>query len=302
MEGVLAYSEALLLTTDVREDPDPLGLYGPTVYPEEPPSPFRPDPTPDAGARITTPPAYLWTPFLADEQEAPTAEELAVPERVRRVQGLVQIAWEGGDPMVDSPKVVLERQEGDDWVPVTTAAGRVIDEGRHDILLGHTPTPLAPADGLQTHAWWAAWQAVGHWGDRTSLPLGTYRLHVSGNRSGGQAEAWPWDPIPYELASEPFEVVPGEITVTEDPGGVLASLVAPANGYRFVARGGDESGDNPIPGPVTVEIEGPGGTTTEEVEPVPFEARSLLSVVLPADWVSVRVTDADGNTGVLLRP
>lgn len=302
MEGVLAYSKELLLTTDVREDPDPLGLYGPTTYPEEPPSLLRPDPTPDAGARITTPPAYLWTPFLGDEETAPSAAELTVPSEVHRVQGMVQIAWEGGDPMVDSPKVVLERHEGDDWVAVTTPAGRVIDEGRHDILLGHTETPLFPADAVQTHAWWAAYQVVGHWTDRTSLALGSYRLHVTGNRWGGEAEAWPWDGVPYELFSEPFEVLPGEITLTEDPGGVLASLRAPEDGYRFVATGGDENGDNPVRGPVTVEIEATAGSTTDDVEPAPFETRSLLSVVLPADWVSVRVTDADGNVGTLVRP
>lgn len=306
MEGVLAYSKELLLTTDVREDPDPLGLYGPTTYPEVAPSPLRPDPTPDAGTRITTPPAYLWTPFLGEEEDAPTVEELRIPAQLPRVQGMIQIAWEGGDPMVDSPKVVLEREEGGDWVPVTTAAGRTIDEGRHDILLGHTPTPLYPVEDVQTHAWWASWEAVGHWTDRTSVPLGTYRLHVTGRRWSGSGEAWPWDGIPYELSSEPFEVVPGEITVTEDTtelgaAGLIVSLRAPEDGYRFVASGGDEDGDNPVPGPVTVDVTRLDATDTLTVEPSPIDTRSLLSLVLPDDWVSVQVTDADGNVGELVR-
>ncbi|MEQ1502736.1 MAG: neutral/alkaline non-lysosomal ceramidase N-terminal domain-containing protein [Myxococcota bacterium] len=304
MEGVLKLGEDTLLTPDVREDPDPLHLYGATTYPDVPLSTARPDATPDAGERITDVRPYLWTPFLGSEANSPTAAELTVPAQVPRVQGMIQLAWEGGDPGVDAPEVVLERQDGDQWVAVTTPAGRRIDEGRHDILLAETPTPLYPSDAVQTHQWWAGWQAVGHWQDRAGMPLGTYRLRVTGHRYGGSAATWPWDGVPYELATEPFEVVPAAITVTVDDavGALFASLPAPPHGFRLIALGGDESGDNPIPGPVTVEIETATGTTSDTVDPALSDTRSSLPVAVPADWVSVRVTDAYGNVGVAVRP
>jgi neutral ceramidase len=306
MEGVLAYSQEALLTTDVREQVDPFGRFGPTPYEDVPLPVLQPDPTPDAGARITAPGPYLWTPFLdlddEDEPQAPTPEELAIPSQLPRVQGLVQIAWEGGDPMVDSPHVVLEREEEGQWVAVTTPAGRLVDEGRHDILLGHTPTPLYPADAVQTHQWWAAWQAVSHWEDRTGLPLGRYRLHVTGQRYGGSATTWPWDGVPYDVVSEPFEVVPGELTVTLDGESLLVSMRAPEHGYRYVAPGGDEDGDNPIAGPATVQIDTGTGLEEQLITPEPADPWSRLAVTLPESWLSLTVTDAHGNTGTLIRP
>jgi hypothetical protein len=155
---------------------------------------------------------------------------------------------------------------------------------------------------VQTHQWWAAWQAVSHWHDRTGLRAGTYRLHVTGHRYGGTAATWPWDAIEYDWATEPFEVVPATLTVTYDAYGLFASLVAPANGYRLVALGGDENGDNPVVGPVVVEIEDSTAATSTEVDPVRVDPRSQLDVVVPDDWVSITVTDAYGNVGVLVRP
>ncbi len=305
MENVLAYS-AELLSNDVHDDPDPLGHYAPTEYPDVPLPTLRPDPTPQAGARITDQRPYLWTPYVlvGDEEEpqAPTVDDLTIPAQVPRVQGLIQLAWEGGDPMVDAPRVVLERLEGGAWEPVRSRAGRIIDEGRHDILVAHTPTPLFPADAEQTHQWWAAWQAVGHVHDRAGLPVGTYRLHVTGQRYAGQAQTWPWDAEPYELFSDAFEVVPGVISVEEDAAGLSISLPAPARGFRLVAMGGDNAGDNPVSGTVTVAIETPADTSTQDVATEPAHPRSRVPVTLPADWISVTVTDAWGNTGTLIRP
>ncbi|MEQ1566164.1 MAG: neutral/alkaline non-lysosomal ceramidase N-terminal domain-containing protein [Myxococcota bacterium] len=305
LEQVLAYGEELLLTTDLREDPDPLGQYAPTTYPEEPYGPVRPDLTPAAGTWITTPGDYLWTPFVGPDDgnrpHAPPASELGVPATVARVQGLVQVAWEGGDVMVDSPEVVLERQEGSEWAAVTTAAGRRIDEGRHDIWLAHTPTPLYPVEGEQTHQWWAAWQAVSHWDDRAGLPLGTYRLRIAGHRYGGAAATWPWDTEPYTLTTDPFEVVPAEITVTPGDVAVHAALVAPPHGYRMIHLDGDYAGENPLVGPVTVEVQTPAGTTSSTVEPALDGTGSALPVVVPSDWTAVTVTDTFGNRGTATR-
>lgn len=316
MEQTIGYAGELL-STDVHEDPDPLNHYAPTEHPEVPLPTLQPDPTPAAGERITEERDYLWTPFVEIGAEgapqAPTAADLIMPATVSRVQGMVQIAWEGGDPMVDSPSVVLERQSAGAWEAVRSRSGRVIDEGRHDILLAHTPTPLAPVDAEQTHQWWAAWQAVGHVHERTSLPLGQYRLRVSGQRYTGSAQTWPWDTEPYEVISEPFELVPATITIDEQAHGqgtLRLSLDAAAHGFRFVARGGNESGANPLEGPLEVRIEAPSGDQVLQIDPGPLdvgglddatrgalEGSSVIDVALPADLTAVQITDPHGNTG-----
>lgn len=307
MEQVIETSGPLLLTEDVREDPDPFRTYLPTRFPEVPlPTEFQPDETPEAGERILDPRGYLWTPWVEfnTDDDHPTAADLVVPAQVPRVQGVVQLAWYGGDPMVESPDVVLERQDGPDWVPVTSGSGRPVRSGRVDILLGHTPDPLYPATAEQKHQWWAAWQAVPHWGDRDALPLGTYRLTVHGKARGAVTDTWPWDTRDYEWSSEPFEVVPAALTLTEEPGltGVYVSLRAPAHGYRLIHLDGSQAGDNPVDGALAVEVDSGAGTDTFSLEAERSGQQSFARFAVPADWTEIRVTDAAGNAGTLVHP
>lgn len=196
---------------------------------------------------MTEAPEYTWLP--------PGFElELSVPETCPRVSCAVQLAWVGGDPAVDLPKVVLERLDGDTWTPVTSAAGRVIDEAQPDIVLSHTPEPLYPADADQTHRWWAAWQSVGHVHDLMGVPLGTYRLTVSGHSYVGGDATWPWTTEEYFVTSEPFEVVAGEIVVESlGEGSWGASISAPSSNWRLVSMEGDSRGRNPVEGPLLVD-------------------------------------------------
>lgn len=306
MEQVIETSGSLL-TTDVREDPDPFGQFLPTSFAEVPlDGDVLPDDTPDAGTRVTSFDRYFWTPWVeyGSEVEFPTEEELTIPAQVPRVQGVLQIAWRGGDPMVDSPDVILERREGGAWVPVTSGSGRPVTSGRTDILLGYTPDPLYPVTAPQTHTWWAGWQAVPHWQDRAALPLGEYRLTVRGRAKDGDTPTWPWSTRGYEWSTEPFEVVPAALTLEADPSGagVYVSLRAPEHGFRLVHLDGDETGDNPVDGLLTVEIDTPAGTETVEVTGERSAPRTFARIALPADWTAVRVTDPHGNAGSLLRP
>lgn len=304
MEDMLAYGGELLSTTDVREDPDPTGTYAPTTYADRDlPTGFLPDLTPDAGALVTTPPAYLWVPSGFD----PAA--LTVPAQVERVAGVVTFAWRGGDAMVDLPRVVLERlgDDGATWSEVTTPSGRPVDDRYSDILVAWTPDPLYPVTGEQTHTYWAAWQAVGHVADRTSLPTGTYRLRVHGQAWAGGDATWPWTTTPYEVVTPAFEVVPAPVTITVDDTGVYAALVAPAHGWRLVDLGGSSHGNNPVRGELSVAIERESGLETytvsgEDVVTDPADAHygsSRLPIELPDDTISVTVTDAWGNTGTV---
>jgi len=295
MEGALLAADEVL-STSVREDPDPMGIYGPTTYPEKPFETHTPDATPKAGSRLDTPPAYLWTPLYEGGIVPPDA--LVVPEQVPRVQGIVQIAWEGGDAAVDSPRILLQREEAGSWVDVTTPTGRSIDDAGHSILVGHTPFPLQPFTAEQDHRYWAAWQAVGHTTDKASLPLGTYRLHVEGQRFVGSETQWPFTTEPYTVDSDAFEIVPAELAIREADGGFLVALPAPELGFRLIDLAGSSTGDNPPEGPVTytLRIEGEPdqqGALDQTLDGLPF---------LPIDTTSgtvleIVVEDAAGNVG-----
>lgn len=296
LEHALTMTEDWLLTNDVAEPMDPDGLYARHGYSVEGLPPKAPEQTPTAGTLVSAAPDYIYSPLGED-----FIAETDAPDTVPRVQGIVQLMWEGGDPGVDIPVVVLERYDDDlaDWVEVTTPDGRPITEAYGDILLTHTPDPLYPYDIAQTHTWWALWQAAPHTGDRASLELGTYRLHVYGHTYAGGATEWPWPADPYELTSSPFEIEPAVLDVRIDADTVSVSLPAPSHGYRLVHLEGDSRGDNPVSTDLTltwIDVEGvettePAGATSTA------GGRTQVSVSVPEDAVQLIVTDAYGNEG-----
>ncbi len=301
MEGVLEMSTEVL-STGLHTDPDPTGYFQPTVYRDKPLPEFQPDLTPEAGTKLTENPdpegdPEVWK-YLIPEEIGEFAD-LVIPAEVRRGQGVVQLGWIGGDPGIDNPEVTVERLDGGTWTALTTGTGRRITEGSMDILLSYTPHPYRPHEELQTHYWWAAWQAVAHVDDRLGLPLGTYRLRVAGTSYIGGNTTWPWDGESYEVLSDEFEVVPGALTLAADNGGIWVSLPGPADGYRLIEMGGNYRGDNPIVGPVTVTIETPTETLSFPDMPITrVEAgRSFVEIALPGDETLVTIEDAYGNLG-----
>ena len=188
MEGVLQMGQEVLLS-DYHEDPDPWKDYTPTYYWDEELPTIEPDLSPQAGTEIIAEPE-AWSQGDSSRPEKlwlppEFALNLGIPDQLPRVQGNLQFAWIGGDPAVDFPNVKLQRLEGETWTNVTTRSGRVVTEALPDILLGYTPDPLYPAESEQTHYWWATWQAVGPHHQRANLPLGTYRLHIDGQKYTG---------------------------------------------------------------------------------------------------------------------
>ncbi len=291
LEGAV-HAAAEVLTTDVREGPNP--AYDPTPWPERPLATPLIDATPEAGTLLTEAPEGLWLPLGIPA-------DLSTPAVVPRVGGMVQLGWLGGDPAVDSPIVTLQRQKDGVWADVLDGSGRPVSEAGHDILLVWLPTPLYPAEGPQTHAWVALWQAVGHGADRRSLEEGTYRLMVNGQRFSGTEATWPRTTAPYTVEGPEFEVVAGAIDVAVDENGLSVSLTAPGTGFRLVALGGDHRGDNPVVGPVTVSFSLPGGDEeVSVVEPVMEGHRSRLAMSIPEGWTAVEVVDGAGNGGAAL--
>jgi neutral ceramidase len=303
MEGVLEYSESVL-GTDVREPEDPMGWWSPTNYLDRDLPTAQPDTTSDAGTLLESAPDYFWLPmeWTRDVEDGLEGHlVLETPAEVPRVQGHVQLAWYGGDPAVDFPRVSLQRQEGGEWVEVTTHAGRPITDTLPDIILAHTPDPLYPAETVQSHMWWAAWQAVDHHFDRMGLPEGTYRLAVSGQRYTGGDETWPWSTEPYEVTGDSFQVVPATISTAADEGGFWAWIQGPEDGWRLVDIEGESRGYNPLRGGVTVTWETTtGAITVQELsadELTLSGGRTWIPLSPPEPDATGTITDGYGNSG-----
>jgi len=313
MEGVLSMMDTHLLT-DVLEPQDLTGEYQPVASRGYSLPEMAPDLTPDAGTAASALPEGFYNPFPYDsrveyDDEASHPIDVAVsPEAtVARVQGLAQFAWMGGDPGVDLPEVVLERQEGGDWVEVTTAAGRPITSNLHDMLLLWQPDPLYPIDAEQTHTWWVGWQPVGHVHDRAGVPEGTYRFHVYGNHYAGGASVWPWPTEAYEVTSPEFDVTAATISLTLKDGALSAWIQAPEWGYRLIdaegssryAKEDDMTGTNPVRDGVLTWTLDDGSTQTETLKGTIGDGVTLADVAVPDGAVSLSVEDDFGNVGVL---
>ncbi len=290
MEQVLATSESIL-GTDVREGFDP--AQGTYVYEDVPLPTEQPDTTPTAGTRLTneTLPEYYWVPdgFRVD---------LEIPAVMERIGGMVQLGWIGGDPGVDDPRVTLQIETDSGWEDVRTHSGRVVNEDHHDFGLGYTPDPLFPSDAEQTHYWWTVWQAVSHIKDRPGLPVGTYRLHVDGERYLGGDTTWPWTSEPYTLDSDAFEIVPATVVLAPELDGVWASLLAPSMGFRMIDIEGSSKGANPLRGELELTWSTPTGDVVETIEASePDGGRTWIDITGQPTATELTVTDPYGNSG-----
>lgn len=291
LEGLLEHTAPPLLT-DELEAQDPDGEWQSTAYLDRDLPALAPDLTLEAGAVATEVPEGLWLPVDVTPAVQPEPS-------VQRVQGAAQLVWQGGDPGVDLPTVTLERRsDGGAWSPVTTHAGRHVNDTLPDILLVHLPSPDDAADD-QTHWWWAGWQAVGHVLDRAGVPEGTYRLHVQGRRYVGGDTTWPWTTEPYALASEPFEILPASLSLTWDGATATASLDAPDWGWRLIDIDGSSTGSNPPRGATLSWELSDGSTSTDAASPEISGGVATFAVIPPADAVGLVITDTYGNTGRL---
>jgi len=291
MEGNLNMMRSHLLTNQL-EPQDPHGEFPDVVYPSRDIEVQTPDETAEAGTVLGSVPEYMWVPLEVDIQTQPDAS-------VRRVQGLAQFAWYGGDPAVDLPTVILERLDGDEWSAVTTGSGRLVSDTLPDIITAHTPDPLYPWDAPQTHIWWAGWQAVPHSGSRTSLPVGTYRLHAYGEVYSGTEDSWPFTTTDYDVASDPFEVVEATVTLERTDAEVWASIQSPPHGFRLIDLAGSSVGNNPVRDATLQWIMADGSTVEDEAEGEIVDQRTRFATTAPDGAVGLLVTDPDGNSGSL---
>jgi len=281
-----------VLGNDLREPADPDGRWSPTVYPEVEVDVHTPDATVLAGTILNEPPDYLWLPL-------DLTPDLVTPSSVERGTGIIQIAWHGGDPAVDTPRVVLERLVDDEWTEALGPSGRPITDLTPAILVSHTPYPLEYGSPDRQHVWWASWQSVGGFVDRLGMDLGTYRLAVSGQYYESGDTGWPWQVAPYSLEGDEFELNPATISIAETSDGLELWMEGPENGWRLIDINGDHRGENGIFGDVTIEFEVDSTIFVETVETTVSGNKSHALIEIPGSATSVFVVDQYGNRGEL---
>lgn len=133
-------------------------------------------------------------PVAFTESEGNPTEILqAVPGEVERLSE-VQLAWRGGHPGLDLPRVFLEREDGGSFAQVLRPGGKVYDDAGFEMVVVYEGS----CDRINciNHRWRVRWQE-----DR-DFPAGRYRLRVEGQALyGGRTGR-------YEVETPAFEVVP----------------------------------------------------------------------------------------------
>jgi neutral ceramidase len=253
------------------------------------------DPAPLAGTVPDPVPVDTW-------MRAGTPTVAQPDPMVPRVSGLARFVWIGDDRLNRTPSVVLERQVGPQWVPVVRPSGAPVTDG--EIVLSYTPQPLRREPGMaQTHIWAIEWQPVPAWGavdlaGASNAALGAteetnYRFHVRG-------DGW-------EIASDPFAVVPGGIYASAVRSGttgatVTVSFDAP-RGYRALSLQMDSNRPVPMRGAqVLVRFRNGAGTTVGSGSGT-TDVNGVVTVdggAGVANAVSVEVEDPNGNTYVAM--
>ncbi|HVF53510.1 MAG TPA: neutral/alkaline non-lysosomal ceramidase N-terminal domain-containing protein [Actinomycetota bacterium] len=138
------------------------------------------------------------------------------PSLVAERFSAVHLTWIGGSNWTDNPVVIVERKVRDQWVPAATQEGEIVVTLAYDSYL--SAAPLEWLTGAKTYHWTATFELF----ERT-VP-GVYRFTVGGAHRSGRV------PVPYELTSRPFRVLPWTGIVVKD-------LRRDAGGVSFTVDG-----------------------------------------------------------------
>ena len=189
------------------------------------------------------------------------------------------------------------------------------------MMLGYTPDPMVEIyeEVDREHYWVVEWQAMtdqSGLGGAAALPEGRYRFVARGLCTDPADDAYPYDGLPYEVTSDPFEVTgAGALTlaVTAQTGGQLtlsAGFPAAPRGFRLLHPTSDFRTATPLIGEegdpaVTLDLlaaDGQGApilSLTDLPATTEGDASTVatdLSAAAAGDYL-LRITDPSGNTG-----
>ncbi|MGJ8668243.1 MAG: neutral/alkaline non-lysosomal ceramidase N-terminal domain-containing protein [Oceanococcus sp.] len=235
---------------------------------------------------------------IYDQVLPPPATSSLLPGRILRQPSAqiqrfeaVRFSWEGGDPVIDAPKLVLQFDNGAGFVPARRRNGQIID----DFFEMHLDYELS---SLQ-HVWSVDFEAPKDW------PAGAYRFVVQGTAMQA-AES------DYQATSDSFLVNPADNLQLGQPSvqGSIAQLevayVPQPDNYRVVdAQLEDESQPQPVRS-ARVRITDSNGVVAENaasaIAAVGISPNgAVYRVDLPAGFgpiAKVNVSDDWGNTGL----
>ncbi len=165
---------------------------------------------PDAQLTFVPTTAPAWTPGASSPYTPavsldPGAVVQALPAQA--VAGdVLTFAWKGGDPWVDRPEVVVQRNAtpADEglFAPLL-AGGRVVDQRDYRVLLTVTPTPPwdQPAPDGRTFTWTATLRTAVRIPAPDPALSGTLRISVTGHAAAAGDAV-----VPYDVQSSPVVV------------------------------------------------------------------------------------------------
>jgi neutral ceramidase len=200
-------------------------------------------------------------------------------------------SFEGGDPIVDLPRVRMERAlPNGRWLPVRHRGGRIMD------TFGEMQLRYRLVSGA--HQWTVDFEAPLDW------KADTYRFVASGSAAG----VAPGETAAYEVASEPFAVAPsaslllGEVVRDGDTVETTLAYTPRPTNYRLIDA--EVPSDQPAPvrggqatftaGDVTVVADAPVIELRDGLEVAVY--RATLPTGVPADAeLTVSGTDPHAN-------
>lgn len=298
MDGIL--ETAAIAWTPPREDPGAgTSRFVDWEFPAT--NPIETIVTADHGT--AAPSAAVWWPDT--KAAAPGVPSASVPRAV----GLARFAWFGGDPAVDLPEVVIEREIAPGmFEPLAGERGVRASSREGALVLTYTPDPLESAAPTR-HVYAAVWQPLppdpllsSSPSAPFSLPLGRYRFRAVGAALSASG------PAAYDVASDPFEVTaaplaPSSSAVKETGKVTITARLPAAPGMRALVDGPSDA-ELPLPGPWSVKVTFADATTkTINVAP---DAAGVGSIVLNASELAsltmLEVRDPSGNGGDIAAP
>jgi neutral ceramidase len=307
---------ALLETTEAEDPAYP--DFADQEYPAWPLETVAPDLAPGCGSVPDGLPEYLWT--RDGWRPGQPQPEPSIP----RVSGLNHFVFLGGDPVIDLPLVTLQHEQtpgSGDFEELAMTNGAPITDRGFDMLLGYTPDPIVEIyeEVDREHYWVVEWQAMTDQpglGAAAGLPEGRYRFVARGLCTDPADGEYPYDGLPYEVTSEPFEVTgDGALTVAiaAQDGAQLtlsASYAAAPRGFRLLHPDSDYRTQTPLLGgdddPAAdvdlLSADGQGDpilALAGQQAPAAGDTSTILadlSAAAAGDYL-LRITDAFGNTG-----
>ena len=168
-------------------------------------TPGRPLGFPQGGLEPVPGPYVDVEPFPTMPSTAPPALLEDVPEAPAHGD-VITFAFGGGDPWLGSPRVTLERVEGEGFVAATWPDGRAVNSDDYSMTLTLVPTPdyedtEAPS---RVFTWTAEMPVVRPAGGGPLAAGGTFRLVARGRALLAGAV----EPSEYAVESRPFTVAP----------------------------------------------------------------------------------------------